>query len=260
MKQRSKSPKRLRVSEKATLTNSKSEKSLDENKTKSKKRVRFAKEVRVAATVPALESLTAEERFEQWWTKEEFHTIKVSAKFITSSLRKYKKSTIAEVDHALSNSLRLTCTVNDDGLAKILEDPEQYGTSLDRWNDDALPSRGLEKYASNKQRSDRTDLAKMSRCKVLDMLKSDKATVEEIATYYREYSKASTLFARFMGASDAKAARGLPVMPQKYEPVLPPPVFTSSAKMISARCPATASAASIIVRQISPLVEYTVLT
>lgn len=148
--------------------------------------------------------IAADEKFDIWWTPREFQAIRSEAKLITREIRECEPHIIADIEHTYTTALHLSCTLDDSSYDSLLRDPSGYSGCLREWNDDSCGGRGLEKYTSMKHRYERSAFAKEARAAVIRLHNNPDLHPHEIAAFYKDYSRASCIYARLTGVSDAE--------------------------------------------------------
>lgn len=200
-----------------------------------KRRVRFASEITSSSrTNPAAADvsprpqteMTGAEKQSAFWTKGEFKTIRLAAKFNTKRIRSQARKEIAHLDEAFLTALRL-CTMNDEQLHQVLENPDNHIMHAEAWCCSDTGGRGLERYVSAMHRLKRDEYAKDSRVAVLRMHQSDKISAGQLSAFYIEYAKSATVYARLMAQADAIWARNKSVVQQESEMATPAVVVST---------------------------------
>lgn len=162
----------------------------------------------IAGYVPCREELSAEEKWETWWTTSEFQAIRLAAKFTTKHVRKNDTDGIEKIDTGFNTALHVSCTASDEELAAVLRcPPASLCGTLEGWCKRKSPVRGLEKYISNLQKELRLQYVAEARSAVVSMTKSGEHDDEDISMIYKEYSRHALVYARFLAHADMLAAQ-----------------------------------------------------
>ena len=158
------------------------------------------------------EDFTENERNELFLTLDDMSKIKYDAKYITKYYRVKDKSSVESLDQVYSQAMCrstyfgtyeefLKFMRNDDG------DFEKIAQQLDPWcRNVKISGRGLERYCSQKQRSERQTFGAECRAAVVRLSKSSSVSEGDLAAFYQEYSRGNTIYARLMGRGDEIAA------------------------------------------------------
>jgi hypothetical protein len=172
----------------------------------SKRRLTFAPQIaEVVGRGISLEDYSREELAASWWSVEELKDVFNDAKFILRALSECAPTKKDLLDVSYKRAQGFAKRLSDKGMDALLRDPSDCTTGLESWTAREAGCRGLEKYVSRFQRAQRISGAQKM---VAILLEARQAGVSdnEIADIYAEQSKASLLFARFMGEADYRAA------------------------------------------------------
>jgi hypothetical protein len=162
----------------------------------------------VVCEVMSREDFTEEERKELYMTIADMHEIKNDAKFITKYFRAKDKNSIVALDQVYTDALRMSTTFEtyEDFLLFLRNDDRQLERiveSLTPWcRKSKVSGRGLERYCSQKQRSDRLAFGTECRAAVVRLSRSNAVSDDDIAKFYHEYSRGNMIYARLMGHAD----------------------------------------------------------
>jgi hypothetical protein len=183
------------------------------------RRVRFAPEESVVVgRIYSLDQLTSEEKWNTWWSASEFQAIRLAAKFTTKHARKSDQDGVDKIDAGFNTALHVSCTATDEELGTVLrKPPPSLIRPLEKWCQRATPVRGLEKYISALQKQLRMQYVQEARGAVVSMYKSGENSDEDISMIYKEYSRHSLVFSRFLGESDHTAAQEEKPRPRRLE-------------------------------------------
>jgi hypothetical protein len=185
----------------------------------SRKGVRFAPEEKVVVgRIYSLDQLTSEEKWKTWWSASEFRAIRLAAKFTTMHARESDQDGVDKIDSGFNTALHVSCTATDEELGTVLRNPPpSLIRPLEKWCQRATAVRGLEKYISALQKQLRMQYVQEARGAVVSMYKSGEHSDEDISMIYKEYSRHSLVFSRFLGESDHTAAQEEKPRPRRLE-------------------------------------------
>ena len=182
--------------------------------TSRRRKVRFSASMsQVVATIDHRDDLTDKEKEAIYMSPDNVQQIRDDAKFVTKYFRSRTKEYIEEIDQAYCSSLTLaTNHFSQEEFTELLRDGnpklEEAAAPLNNWCSKAKVSgRGLERYCSQKQRAERGAFAADCRQAVLRLACNPGVGCEDVATFYNEYARSCTLFARMMGQQDEEAAK-----------------------------------------------------
>jgi hypothetical protein len=172
----------------------------------SKRRLTFAPQIaQVVSKGISLEDYSREELAASWWSVEELRDVFNDAKFILRAVSECAPTKIEMLDVSYKRAQGFAKRLSDKGMDALLRDPSDCTAGLESWTARGACCRGLEKYVSRFQRAQRIS---GSQKMVALLLETRQAGVsdDEIADIYAEQSRASFIFARFMGEADYRTA------------------------------------------------------
>ena len=158
------------------------------------------------------EDISEKERNELFLTLDDMSKIKYDAKYITKYYRVKDTCSVESLDQVYSQAMcRSTYFATYDEFLRFLRnddgDFEKIAEQLNPWcRTVKVTGRGLERYCSQKQRSERQAFSAECRAAVVRLSKSSSVSAEDLATFYHEYSRGNTIYARLMGRGDEIAA------------------------------------------------------
>jgi hypothetical protein len=176
-------------------------------------RVTFSPTVSVVVCeVLSREDYTPEETKELFLTIGDMSQIKNDAKFVTKYFRVKEKCTVDALDEVYTNAIcRSTSFATYEDFVRFLRNDdrelEKITEPMISWCRKAKVSgRGLERYCSQKQRSERQIFSAECRAAVVRLSKAGTVSDEDLSKFYHEYSRGNTIYARLMGHADEAAA------------------------------------------------------
>jgi hypothetical protein len=158
------------------------------------------------------EDFTDNDRHELFLTLDDMSKIKYDAKYITKYYRVKEKCTVDSLDQVYTQAMcRSTYFATYDEFLRFIRnddgDFEKIAEQLNPWcRTVKVSGRGLERYCSQKQRNERQAFSAECRAAVVRLSKSGTVSPEELSTFYHEYSRGNTIYARLMGRGDEIAA------------------------------------------------------
>lgn len=219
---------------------------------KTKRSVSFcSQESEIVAYVPQAKELSFEELSATYWTADEMHSVRTSAKLTTRDVRKHNKRSVKEIDDAFAQAVQLGESEDDEKIQDILDDPSEHSLQLYAWCARGV-GRGLEKYISTSQNAQRIKLAGESRAAVI-ALSQLKVSEQEIADAYHHKVRFAEIHARIVGDADSRAIMDVTTSAPKVESVNPLPVRPLKRGVISSPKELTRknSRSRFMVRQLS---------
>lgn len=172
----------------------------------SRRRLTFAPEiVQVAGRVISLEDYSREELNDSWWSVQELKDIFEDAKFTLRADSECGPTKIDLLDVSYKRAQIFAKRLNGKGMDAMLRDPSDYTTELELWTARGAGCRGLEKYSSRFQKAQRISGSQKMLASLLETRQAG-VSDNEIAEIYVEQSRASLIFARFMGEADYQTA------------------------------------------------------
>ena len=192
----------------------------------------------VVCEVRNREDFNDAEKLELFLTLDDMAKIKYDAKYITKYYRVKEKRTIDSLDQVYTEAMcRSTYFTSYEEFLRFIRNDdgefEQIVAQLNPWcRSTKLSGRGLERYCSQKQRSERQSFSSECRAAVVRLSKSEAVSAEEVAAFYHEYSRGNTIYARLMGRGDEIAAANVHI-DSKSEFVVQPKNLLEYSQQIS---------------------------
>jgi hypothetical protein len=155
---------------------------------------------------------TAEEKEQLYLTSNDMQNIRNDAKFVTKYFRVKAHDAISELDLVYFRAIeRASESPSEESFSRLLQaesgELNEEVATMHFWCSKAkVSARGLEKYCSQLHRTERVAFAAESRQAVLRLYQSGCDAIE-LATFYREYARSSTILARILGRADEQAAK-----------------------------------------------------
>lgn len=143
-----------------------------------------------------------------WWTPKEFMKLRISAKLIVKELRRIDDGqALQEADHAYS-AVRIVSAadLSEEEHQALLINPSKLARGAEKFARRNLTGRGFERYISPAQKKERGVRAAEVRRSVVCM-SNEKASQEEISSYYHTQCRFFHLLSRMNGHADEQAAR-----------------------------------------------------
>jgi hypothetical protein len=176
-------------------------------------RVSFSSAVsEVVCEVINREDFTDKDRHELFLTLDDMSKIKYDAKYITKYYRVKEQSTVESLDKVYTQAMcRATYFATYDEFLRFIRNDdgelEKIAEQLNLWcRTVKISGRGLERYCSQKQRNERQAFSAECRAAIVRLSRSSTVSPEELSTFYHEYSRGNTIYARLMGRGDEIAA------------------------------------------------------
>lgn len=209
-------PKREKVS--GIVNRSRSSECKDGAKTlvanSSKRGVRFSSALfEVVAEVQCRDDMSNQEKYELYLNGADMQKIRADAKSTTKYFRMKESHSVVELDQAHTAAMnRAARNESYDVFWHFMRNAdqslEQVAAPLAKWClKSQVTGRGLERYCSQRQRSQRTAFATECREAVLRLNKSGSISAEDVAEFYHEYARSNAIYARLMGHADEVAAK-----------------------------------------------------
>lgn len=177
------------------------------------RRVRFNPSLcEIVGEVRRREDFSEAEKKELYLTGFDMQKIRAGAKVITRYFRVKDKQSIVGLDQAFVSALsRASAYESYDDFLLFLGNNDlklqQMASPLLQWCLTADSSgRGLERYCSQKQRTERTAFGTECRQAVVRLGQSS-ILADDLAKFYHEYTRGNVIYARLLGHADAIAAK-----------------------------------------------------
>jgi len=195
--------------------------------------VHFAKSskelAQVVAYVDCLEEMSAQERWDIWWSPQEYQAIRLEAKYIIRQIRKFNAPAIQAMERSLKSSRilaseRTTATTMEewpeDAFSQAMQNPamcyhqKHKSATMEPWCTSKVCARGLEKFVSSSHKNERQQhLHDALQSVFINSRNSNDASCsiqgreERVSLVYQEHCRCAVLFARLMAHGDECAAQ-----------------------------------------------------
>jgi hypothetical protein len=194
--------------------------------TASKRRIRFASTVsEVAGRVLSRDDLSEDEKKDYWMEREEFLRNQSKAKITVMAVKKHGSAYVHYMDDAYKIAQHLSeFMVEENAIDLFFEDPSCYTKKMEMWADADYGQRGLERYISPLQKSQRGLETRETRRMVL--IAANKGLGDdELADLYAALSWTTCILSRMLGHADYVAAHfAEDAAPEQLKHVQMPPL------------------------------------
>jgi hypothetical protein len=189
-----------------------------------KRSIRFASNIsEVVGRVLSRDDFSEDEKADYWIERKEFVQIQTNARVIVMAVKKHGSAYVRCIDDAYKIAQHLSeFMVEDDAIDLFFEDPSCYTEKMEMWSEADYGQRGLERYISPLQRSQRVLETRETRRMVL-IAANKGAGHDELAEIYATLSWMTCLYSRMLGHADyavAYPAEDPPEqLPEQLQPV-----------------------------------------
>jgi hypothetical protein len=172
-----------------------------------KRRVRFASSVaKVVGRVLSRDDFSEDEKADYWMERHEFAQTQSNAKVVVLAVRKHGPAYVDFIEDSYKIAQHLSeFMVEDDDIDLFFEDPSCYTEKMERWSEAEYGQRGLERYISPLQKSQRSLETRETRLMVLETANKGIGN-DELAEIYAALSWMACLYARMLGHADYTVA------------------------------------------------------
>jgi hypothetical protein len=186
----------------------------------SKRSVRFASNVaEVVGRVLSRQDFSEAEKANYWIARQEFVQIQSNARVVVMAVKKHGPAYIDCIEEAYKIAQHLSeFMLEDNAINLFFEDPSFYTEKMEMWSDADYGQRGLERYISPLQKSQRALETRETRLMVL--VAADRGIGDdEIAEIYAALSWMTSLYSRMVGHADYIVAYSEEDLPEQPHPV-----------------------------------------
>jgi hypothetical protein len=171
-----------------------------------RRRLTFAPEISKVSGTISLEEYTDEEKKKCWWSVKDVSTSRKQCMHLILIGRERGQHFVNMIDDSFKAAQYLsTKSLGDEAFDALFQDPSDYTSKLEAWDLNGQSHRGLEKYISTFQMSQRNARAREIR-EILLQAQRMGVSSDEGAEIYADRSLASCIYARWMGYADHSSA------------------------------------------------------
>jgi hypothetical protein len=194
--------------------------SLDTLGDKTRKRsVRFASTIsEVVGRVLSRDDFTEDEKADYWIERKQFVQIQSNAKLVVMAVKKHGPAYVHFIEDSYKIAQHLSeFMIEDDDIDLFFEDPSCYTEKMEMWADADYGQRGLERYISPLQKSQRALETRETRLMVLFAAHKGIGH-DEVAEIYAALSWMTRLYSRMSGHADYNVAYSTEHPPEQLYP------------------------------------------
>lgn len=172
-----------------------------------KRSVHFAPNVsEVVGRVLSRDDFSEDEKADYWLERKEFVQIQSNAKVVVMAVKKHGSAYVNCIDDSYKTAQHLSeFMVEGEAIDLFFEDPSCYTEKMEMWSEADYGQRGLERYISPLQKSQRALETRETRLMVL--IAADKGIGHnELAEIYSALSWMTCLYSRMIGHADYTVA------------------------------------------------------
>jgi hypothetical protein len=172
-----------------------------------KRRVRFASSIaNVVGRVLSRDDFSEDEKADYWIERQEFVRIQSNAKVVVLAVKKHGPAYVDFIEDSYKIAQHLSeFMVEDDDIDLFFEDPSYYTEKMEMWSDAEYGQRGLERYISPLQKSQRSLETRETRLMVLETANKGIGN-DDLAEIYAALSWMTCLYSRMLGHADYTVA------------------------------------------------------
>jgi hypothetical protein len=207
-----------------TLNRAPSDVPLDvpDEKKGSKRRIRFASTVSTTRVL-SRDDFSEDEKTEYWIESGEFDRLQSRARMVVSAVKNHGSAYVDCIEDSYKEAQQLSeLMVDDDEIDLFFRDPSCYTNKMEIWAEADYGQRGLEKYISPLQKSQRTSEIRETRLMVVVASKMG-VSDDELADLYAALSWMACIYSRMVGHADYTAAYFAKSIPEQPKPVVQMP-------------------------------------
>jgi hypothetical protein len=173
----------------------------------SKRSVRFALTVsEVVGRVLSRDDFSEDEKTDYWMERKEFVRNQSKAKITVMAVKKHAPAFVHLLEDSYEEAQHLSeFMVDDNDIELFFDDPSCYTEKMEMWSEADYGQRGLEKYISPLQKSQRASEKRETKLMVLVAAKKG-VSADELADLYEALSWMSCIYSRMLGHADYIAA------------------------------------------------------
>jgi hypothetical protein len=187
----------------------------------SKRRIRFASTVSTTRVL-SRDEFSEDEKTDYWTEASEFIHNQLRARMVVTTVKKLGSAHADFIEDSYKEAQQLSeFMVDDDEIDLFFGDPSCYTEKMEIWAEADYGQRGLEKYISPLQKSQRTSEIRETRLMVVVASKMG-VSDDELADLYAALSWMACIYSRMVGHADYTAAYFAKSIPEQPKPVQVP--------------------------------------
>jgi hypothetical protein len=173
----------------------------------SRRRIRFTSTVsKVVGRVLSRDDFSEDEKADYWMGGKEFCRNQSKTKTVVTTVQKHGPVFVRSLEDSYEEAQNLSeFMVDDNAIELFFEDPSGYTEKMEMWSAANFGQRGLEKYISPLQKSQRALEKRETRLVVLIAARKG-ASVDQLAVLYSALSWMTCIYSRMLGHADYIAA------------------------------------------------------
>jgi hypothetical protein len=191
----------------------------------SKRKIRFASTVsQVVCRVLSRDDFSEDEKTEYWIESGEFDRLQSRARMVAEAVKNHGSAYVDCIEDSYKEAQQLSeFMVDDDEIDLFFRDPSCYTNKMEIWAEADYGQRGLEKYISPLQKSQRTSEIRETRLMVVVASKMG-VSDDELADLYAALSWMAFIYSRMVGHADYTAAYFAKFPSEQPKPAQMPPL------------------------------------